>query len=286
MTAAVETSTDALEPARIAAIADLLRGGRTTVLGGAGLSTESGIPDYRGEGTARRARAPVKFMTFVRDPMARRRYWARAVVGWSRVQSAAPNDGHHALVALEKAGLLTGVVTQNVDRLHQRAGAEQVVELHGALDQVRCLGCSKLEPREAVQRRLLELNPTFAEQTAQANPDGDAEIDDELVLGFEVATCMSCGGHLKPDVVFFGESVPRDRVEKAYGWVDESDALLVLGTSLQLLSGLRFVRRAREQDKPVAIINLGATRGDDLATVKLEARLGEALPALAAALGA
>lgn len=273
------------DPALITAMADLLRGGQVTVLSGAGCSTESGIPDYRGEGTAGRARAPVKFTTFVRDPMARRRYWARSAVGWKRLIEATANPAHHALVQMEKAGLLTGLVTQNVDGLHQKAGHQNLVELHGALEQVRCLACSALESREILQHRLLNLNPKLENLSGEANPDGGAELDDELVLGFEVATCAACGGHLKPDVVFFGESVPRDRVEKAYEWISESKALLVVGSSLTLLSGLRFVKRARESGQAVGIINIGPTRGDDLAKVKIEAPLGEVLPAIVAELG-
>ncbi len=273
------------DPELITQMADILRGGQVTVLSGAGCSTESGIPDYRGEGNAGRARAPVKFTTFVRDPMARRRYWARSAVGWQRLTQAEPNPAHKALVTLEQAGLLTGLVTQNVDGLHQRAGHKNLVELHGALEQVRCLSCSALESRETLQGRLLSLNPKLENLSAQANPDGGAELDDELVLGFEVATCQACGGHLKPDVVFFGESVPRDRVERAYDWIAGSKGLLVVGSSLTLLSGLRFVKRAREAKQPVGIINLGPTRGDELAQVKIEARLGEVLPAIVAELG-
>lgn len=285
MTSAPVPPSGEADPELVSDMADLLRRGDVTVLTGAGCSTESGIPDYRGEGATKKARAPVKFTTFVRDPMARRRYWARSSVGWRQLTEAVPNPAHEALAKMEQAGLLTGLITQNVDGLHRRAGHENIIELHGGLEQVRCLSCSKLEPREELQGRLLELNPKLTSLPAVKGPDGEPELDDELVLGFEVATCQHCNGHLKPDVVFFGESVPRDRVENAYDWIADSRMLLVAGTSLTLLSGLRFVKRAKEQGKLVGIINLGPTRGDEFAEVKVEARLGQALPEIVEVLG-
>ena len=268
----------------LARAAELLGRGPIAVLTGAGCSTESGIPDYRGEGTLRRARAPVRFATFLADPQARRRYWARSVIGWPRLAQARPNLAHRALADLEARGRVTGVLTQNVDRLHHAAGSQRVIELHGALHQVRCLACGRLEDRQALQARLLAANPAFAHRAAALNPDGDAELPDAHVADFAVATCEACGGDLKPDVVFFGESVPRARVEAAYRWVDDSAALLVLGSSLTVLSGLRFVRRAHAAGRPIVIVNQGETRGDALAALKLPGRLAQVLPDLAARL--
>lgn len=270
--------------AALDALADLLRGRRVAVLSGAGCSTESGIPDYRGPETRRRARNPVQYQAFMTDPGARVRYWARSTVGWPRFRQARPNAGHAALAHLEAAGVVYGVVTQNVDRLHQAAGSRRVVELHGALAEVRCLTCGALSSREAHQRRLAALNPGWAPRTAELAPDGDAELGD--VAGFLVPACRDCGGVLKPNVVFFGESVPRATVEAAYALVAEADVLLVVGSSLAVYSGYRFVRWAAQAARPVAIVTLGATRGDALATLRVEARLGEALPRLAAALAA
>lgn len=255
------------------------------VLAGAGMSTESGIPDYRGPETARRARNPVQARQFIADPAARARYWARSVVGWPRIAEARPNAAHRALSALERRGAITGVITQNVDGLHQAAGSERVVELHGALARVRCLGCGALEPRAALQERLLEHNPGWDAHAAPVAPDGDADLEAALA-GFRVPGCAACDGVLKPDVVFFGENVPAKVVESAWALFDEAEALLVVGSSLTVFSGFRFVRRAAERGVPVAIVNLGPTRGDPLAALCVDARLGDALPRLAAALGA
>ncbi|HKE18634.1 MAG TPA: NAD-dependent protein deacetylase [Kofleriaceae bacterium] len=265
-------------------IAALLRGRRPAALTGAGISTESGIPDYRGPLTRARARNPIQHGQFVRDPAARRRYWARSVIGWPRVDAAAPNAAHAALAAMERGGALTGVVTQNVDRLHARAGSCRVVELHGALSDVACLDCGGREARAALQERLLALNPGFASRSAEVAPDGDAELPAALVDAFAVAACTACGGVLKPDVVFFGGSVARDVVDAAFALVDAADALLVVGSSLEVYSGFRFVRRAAERSIPVAIINLGPTRGDPLAAARWDERACAALPALAAAI--
>lgn len=263
------------------ALAQLCRGRRVVALTGAGCSTESGIPDYRGEGTRARARNPVRFATYVADAEARSRYWARSVLGWPRIRGAAPNASHHALAQLERAGVVDAVITQNVDRLHHRAGSQAIVELHGALAEVRCLTCSTIEARSELQDRLLALNPGWLERDTaiEAAPDGDAELD--RVAGFRVADCVACGGVLKPNVVFFGEQVPAAVVERAYALVEDAELLLVLGSSLAVFSGLRFVRRAAARDTPVAIVTVGETRGDALATLKLEARLGELLPRLA-----
>jgi NAD-dependent deacetylase sirtuin 4 len=261
-------------------LVSLLAGRRLVVLTGAGCSTESGIPDYRGPGTARRARNPIQYREFLDDAKARQRYWARAVVGWSRIAEARPNRAHQALAALERGGVIHGLVTQNVDRLHRAAGSEAVIELHGALADVRCLGCGKLESREDFQARLLRRNPGWLDRFAEAAPDGDAELSAEISATFEVEGCLHCGGPMKPDVVFFGESVPRDRVERAYAWVEAAEALLVVGSSLTVFSGYRFVKRAFERGTPIGIVNLGPCRGDPQASVRVDGPAGEILPLL------
>lgn len=261
-----------------------LVGRRVVVLTGAGISTESGIPDYRGPETARRARNPITFTHFVSDPSSRARYWARATVGWQRVAEAQPNAGHRALARLEQARCLTGLITQNVDRLHHKAGQRRVTELHGSLYEVRCLECGHMESRPALQQRLQRLNPGWQHRSAEVAPDGDAELESGLEARFRVVGCLACGGPLKPDVVFFGENVPRPRVDRAYRWIDDCDAVLVVGSSLTVFSGFRFVKRAHKQGKPVVILNVGPTRADALAAAKVEARVGAVLPALAEAL--
>ena len=266
------------------ALGSLLSGRKIALLSGAGCSTESGIPDYRGPGTRERARNPIQYKGFVGSAQTRRRYWARAVVGWRRFAGAQPNAAHQALADLERLGAAVGLITQNVDGLHQEAGSQRVVELHGTLSQVRCLECKRVEDRESVQARLAELNPGFGEHAAALAPDGDADLPDELIEGFQVVACRHCGGPLKPNVVFFGESVPAQTVAAAYDIVHESDALLVVGSSLAVFSGYRFVRHAAERELPIGIVNLGETRGDPYATLKVEAKLGEFLPQLASAL--
>jgi NAD-dependent SIR2 family protein deacetylase len=265
-------------------VVDALRGRRIVALTGAGISTESGIPDYRGPGTARRARNPIQYRAFVRDAAARQRYWARSMLGWPRMAGARPNDGHRALAALERAGQLAGVITQNVDRLHQAAGQREVIELHGALAEVLCLDCRAVEKRDALQHRLRELNPAWEDRAVALAPDGDADLDGSAIAGFRIADCRTCRGTLKPNVVFFGENVPRPVVDAAWAMLDRADALLVVGSSLTVYSGFRFVRRAAERDLPIAIVNVGPTRGDPLATARLNARAGKALPGLATAL--
>lgn len=267
-------------------LATFLDGQRVVVLTGAGCSTESGIPDYRGPETRRRARDPVKYQSFLRDPEARRRYWARAMVGWKRFADKRPNPAHHALASLEHAGRVRGLITQNVDRLHHAAGSLGIVELHGALAEVRCMECDGIEPREDVQRRLLDLNPGWEELHAEMAPDGDADLTEARIRRFRVTDCLRCGGFLKPNVVFFGESVPRDRVERAYDLVDAAEVLLVVGTSLAVFSGYRFVKRAVANGCPVAMVNLGESRGDAYATLIVRGRAGEVLPGLAARLEA
>jgi NAD-dependent deacetylase sirtuin 4 len=267
-------------------LVQLLRGRRVVALTGAGCSTESGIPDYRGPETPPRARAPIQHREFVDHPDARRRYWARSVLGWSRFSAAQPNAAHTALAELEHRGVVAGVITQNVDGLHGAAGSQVVVELHGALARVRCLACDAMITRDALQLRLLAANPRWLEHTRAVAlaPDGDADLPDDLVERFAIVGCASCGGTLMPDVVFFGGSVPRTTLDAAWGLFDQAEVLLVVGSSLTVFSGFRFVRRAAERGVPVGILNRGPTRGDPHAAVRLDARAGLALPALARAL--
>ncbi len=245
------------------------------MLSGAGLSTESGIPDYRGpSGAALRRHAPMTFQAFVRDPAARRRYWARSHLGWRHIAQAQPNAGHLAVAELERAGLVTGVITQNVDGLHQAAGSDAVIDLHGRLDRVACLSCGALSDRRRLDLRLREANADWHGQALAMNPDGDVDLADPHLDEFTLVDCEACGGVLKPDVVYFGETVPRERVEQAYSWVDAAATLLVLGSSLHVFSGRRFVMRAAGADIPVVIVNQGPTRGDEVAAVKIDAPLG------------
>lgn len=262
-------------------IRDLLAGKPIALLTGAGLSTDSGIPDYRGPDSA--PRSPMTYQEFVGDPANRQRYWARNHIGWSHLRHAHPNEGHRAAAELERRGLLTGLITQNVDRLHQEAGSFNVVDLHGRFDQVVCLECRRTYSRRLLAGMLEELNPGFLEAASATGlvemaPDADSTVEDQaLIGGFVVAVCPACGGTLKPDFVYFGENVPKERVERSYSMVDEAGALLVAGSSLTVMSGLRFVRHAAKEGKPVVIINRGDTRGDDLATIKLDAGVSEAL---------
>ena len=261
-------------------LVSLFARGPVCVLTGAGVSTDSGIPDYRGPGTAARARNPVQFREFVRSPAARKRYWARSLVGFPRIARARPNVAHEALARLEAHGRLTGLITQNVDGLHGDAGSRTVVELHGRLREVVCLACGEVSSRAEHQRTLEALNPEFAHALAEQAPDGDADLERDLE-GFRTLDCRTCGGVLKPHVVFFGENVPKPRVDEAYGLLDAAATLLVVGSSLTVYSGLRFVRRAAEHGKPVAIVNLGPTRGDEHATLKLDAGSAPVLSMLA-----
>ncbi len=251
----------------VAEVVPALRDSGFLALTGAGMSTDSGIPDYRGPGSANRS--PMTYQDFCSGAAAQRRYWARAHLGWSRMNGAVPNAGHHALARLEAAGTCTGVVTQNVDGLHEQAGASRVVALHGRISDVVCLGCGDRLSRALLQREMDLLNPGWLSRHAAAptRPDGDVEVLD--TTGFVTPHCPACGGALKPDVVFFGENVPKDRVERCYAMVDAAPALLVLGSSLTVMSGLRFVRHAVKRRTPVVIVNRGATRGDALVTTKL-----------------
>jgi NAD-dependent SIR2 family protein deacetylase len=263
-------------------VAGLVAAGGVLILSGAGLSTESGIPDYRGPtGRSRRAE-PMTYQTFTGSAAARRRYWARSHAGWRYVARAVPNAGHHAVAELQRRGLLAGIITQNVDGLHQAAGARQVIELHGSLDRVVCLSCARRSSRDTLDRRLRAANPGWAARVAGFNADGDAVLPDDQAERFEIVDCESCGGVLKPDVVFFGENVPRPRVDECYALTGRASALLVLGSSLAVMSGYRFVRHAARLTTAVAIINQGPTRGDALAGLVVDAPLGPALTALAA----
>ncbi|MDQ1691135.1 MAG: hypothetical protein QOD87_1243 [Pseudonocardiales bacterium] len=263
--------------------------GEVVVLSGAGLSTESGIPDYRGPSGRARPATPMTYQDFVGSLEARQRYWARSHLGWRAIVQADPNAGHRAVAQLQRAGSLAGVITQNVDGLHQAAGTREVIELHGALDRVICLNCGQTSSRAELDRRLQEANRDWLGQLAESDqikPDGDVDLDPDLVSSFTVVGCLNCDiGPLKPDVVFFGENVPPQRVAACYQLVAGSRLLLVLGSSLTVASGFRFVRRAATQGVPVAIINQGSTRGDALADVRIDAPLGQTLTALVAAVG-
>ncbi|WP_411104811.1 NAD-dependent protein deacetylase [Streptomyces sp. cmx-4-9] len=277
------TPTEDLPPATtdLAPVAEALGAGRVLVLSGAGLSTESGIPDYRGEGGSLRRHTPMTYQDFTAGAQARRRYWARSHLGWRTFGRARPNAGHRAVAAFGRRGLLSGVITQNVDGLHQAAGSEGVVELHGSLDRVVCLSCRAVSARRDLARRLEEANAGFAPVASALNPDGDADLTDEQVGDFRVVPCAECGGILKPDVVFFGESVPPRRVEHCRELVGAAASLLVLGSSLTVMSGLRFVRQAAAAGKPVVIVNRDATRGDRYAVTRVALPLGAALTTLA-----
>ncbi|MEU8879976.1 NAD-dependent protein deacetylase [Streptomyces hydrogenans] len=266
-------------------VVDVVRGGGVLVLSGAGISTESGIPDYRGEGGSLARHTPMTYQDFTGGERARRRYWARSHLGWRTFGRARPNDGHRAVTAFGRAGLLTGVITQNVDGLHRAAGSDGVVELHGGLDRVVCLSCGDVSARRELARRLEEANPGFDPVPAAVNPDGDADLTDEQVADFHVVPCVVCGGVLKPDVVFFGETVPAERVERCRELVRGAASVLVLGSSLTVMSGLRFVRQAAQAGTPVVIVNRDATRGDTLAAARVALPLGKALTSVAERLG-
>ncbi len=252
---------------------------RVFVLTGAGCSTDSGIPDYRdADGQWKRAQ-PVTFQAFTRDPSTNARYWARSFVGWPRIAQARPNAAHRALAQWESSGRMSVLLTQNVDGLHQRAGSRAVIDLHGRLDCVACLGCGADSPRAQMQERLAELNPGWAGLDAATAPDGDADLEGRDFASFRVPACVQCGGMLKPDVVFFGENVPRERGRRATDALQASDALLVVGSSLMVYSGFRFARMASEAGLPIALLNRGRTRADELAGLKIEADAGEVLSA-------
>ncbi|MEU8894795.1 NAD-dependent protein deacetylase [Nocardia sp. NPDC048505] len=264
-----------------AALLELLSGRRVAVLTGAGLSTDSGIPDYRGPASP--PRTPMTYQQFVGDPVFRQRYWARNHIGWRRMDAARPNLGHRALARLERLGVVTGLITQNVDLLHTKAGHREVIDLHGTYARVRCLGCSALISRMTLADRLEAANPGFVTAATatgvEVAPDADAVVED--TESFRMVDCARCGGLLKPDIVYFGENVPRERVAAAYEVVESADLLLVAGSSLTVMSGLRFVRHAAKRGQPVVILNRGRTRGDELAALRLDAGCSSTLSALA-----
>jgi NAD-dependent SIR2 family protein deacetylase len=260
---------------------EVLSGLRVTALTGAGISTDSGIPDYRGPDSP--PRSPMTYQQFVGDEVFRRHYWARNHVGWKHVNRSVPNAGHRALVRLEERGVLAGIITQNVDLLHEDAGSRNVIDLHGRYDRVICLSCGRVISRAHLAERLDALNPGFLEtvgdiQDIEIAPDADAVI--ESTAHFRPAPCEFCGGVLKPEIVYFGENVPRERVDRAFALVDSADGLLVAGSSLTVMSGLRFVRHAADTGKPVVIVNRGITRGDKYATVKIDAGTSDVLEEL------
>ncbi len=270
----------------LGALAELLATARPLVLSGAGMSTESGIPDYRGPDGRRRV-APMQYAEFVCSPEARRRYWARSYVGWQRFSAAQPNEGHRAVARLQRSGCLGPVITQNVDGLHQAGGALDVHELHGALARVVCLTCGDTTRRDILDARMREANPDYTVTSDEIRPDGDIALDQLDVARFIVPLCLVCGRDtLKPDVVFFGESVPKPLVARCFQLTDDASALVVLGSSLAVMSGYRFVRRAAARGIPVAIVTKGPTRGDVLATIRIDGPLGAALCELADTLAA
>ncbi|HXO79094.1 MAG TPA: NAD-dependent protein deacetylase [Mycobacterium sp.] len=265
----------------------LLAGRRVAVLTGAGMSTDSGIPDYRGPDSP--PSNPMTIRQFTSDPVFRQRYWARNHVGWRHMNDTQPNAGHRAVAALERHGVVNGVITQNVDLLHTKAGSRDVINLHGTYAQVICLSCGHSMSRAALAKELDVLNPGFTERVEAVGglavaPDADAVVED--TAAFRYLDCASCGGMLKPDIVYFGESVPKDVVRQAFSRVEDADALLVAGSSLTVFSGYRFVRHAAARGIPVAIVNRGPTRGDDLATVKVDGGCSELLTLLSEELAA
>lgn len=273
------------DPTQLESIVHLLSGKRVAVVSGAGLSTDSGIPDYRGPDSP--PRNPMTYQQFVGDHEFRRHYWARNHVGWRHMDAAKPNAGHRALAELERMGVVSGVITQNVDMLHTKAGSNRVIDLHGVYARVRCLGCERLVSRFTLAQRLDGQNPGFLESVAPAEgveiaPDADAVISS--TAHFRMVDCEYCGGVLKPDIVYFGESVPKPRVADAFDLVERSDALLVVGSSLTVMSGLRFVRRAARAAMPIVVVNRGTTRGDEFATITSHAGCSETLTALVDAL--
>lgn len=279
-----------VDTSQLAQLAEFLERHRNVlVLTGAGLSTASGIPDYRDQDGVRRGRAPIQGPDFRKDPAVQRRYWARSMVGWPTLAQAAPNAAHHALAQLEAAGRIGAIITQNVDGLHQRAGSRQLIELHGNIHGVRCLQCHTIHPRAAIQQWLLDHNPELAASATsedadsvvpEVRPDGDAEVELAAMQRFHMPVCAACGGTLQPDVIFFGDNIPPARTAAALALAEQADALLVVGSSLMVFSGFRFCKLAAAAGKPIAAINLGKTRADDLISLKLAASAADVLPRL------
>jgi len=247
-----------------------------TVITGAGLSTDSGIPDYRDSNGEWKRTPPVQHQDYMRSEAVRKRYWARSRFGWPVLYHAQPNSAHYAIAQLQQQGLIGSIITQNVDGLHQKAGAVDVINLHGYANEMVCMSCREMTPRLEMHERCVALNPDFVALDATAAPDGDADLEADF-NHFKIADCLSCGGILKPDVVYFGDNVPRPRVEKAQKRLQDSNALLAIGTSLMVFSGYRFARQASQSDKPIALLTLGKTRADDLATLKLNCAIKDVL---------
>ncbi|HET9930489.1 MAG TPA: NAD-dependent protein deacetylase [Polyangiaceae bacterium] len=264
---------------------DSFAAGEIVVLSGAGVSTDSGIPDYRDRNGDWKRKRPVEYRDFVGSEQTRRRYWARSLIGWPHFEKAQPNAAHRSVYELERMQLVSLVITQNVDGLHQRAGSERVLDLHGRLDTVVCLTCRRAIPRAELQAELARKNPRFLEQRARVAPDGDADLDDLDPSDFELVACEACDGILKPDVVFFGENVPRPRVERAYEALSKARLLLVVGSSLMVFSGYRFARTAAKNGIPIVIVNQGKTRADEVARFKFEANAGDVLESIVRGLG-
>lgn len=259
---------------------------RVLVLTGAGLSTASGIPDYRDKDGVRRGRNPIQGPDFRKSEAVRRRYWARSMAGYPTLAGAAPNAAHYALAELEAADRLYGIITQNVDGLHHQAGSRKVIELHGNIHGVLCLDCRAVHPRAQIQDWLVQANPSLVptgpagEVVPEARPDGDAELERDEFHDFQLPVCPACGGTLQPDVIFFGDNIPPARTAQALQWAEDSDAVLVVGSSLMVFSGFRFAKLAAQANKPIAAINLGKTRADDLIGLKIEAAATDVLPRL------
>lgn len=262
--------------AREALITFLRDNAPVTVITGAGISTDSGIPDYRDNKGEWKRTPPVQHQDYMRSEAVRKRYWARSLFGWPVLYHSKPNSAHYAIAELQQQGLIGCVITQNVDGLHQKAGATNVINLHGYANDMVCMSCREITPRLEMHERSLKLNPDFAALEATAAPDGDADLEADFEQ-FEVADCRNCGGILKPDVVYFGDNVPRPRVEEAQKALEESNALLAIGTSLMVFSGYRFARQAHQNNQPVALLTLGKTRADDLATLKLNCSIKDVL---------
>lgn len=253
---------------------------RLLVVTGAGISTESGIPDYRSEGVGLYARSknrPVQYQDFIRKADIRQRYWARNFVGWPVFSSVLPNKSHNILSSLENKGKVHWLVTQNVDALHIKAGSQNLTELHGSAHRVHCLSCDNRLPRTQLQEIIKRENPMWHSESIEMAPDGDVQLTEEQIKGFKVPSCDKCGGILKPEIIFFGDNVPRPTVDFVFGKVKECDRLLVLGSSLEVYSGYRFVNAAHEQKKPIAIVNIGKTRADKLSTIKISAKCSDIL---------
>jgi NAD-dependent SIR2 family protein deacetylase len=265
-----------LSDENLTALAALLSQGDVVALTGAGVSTDSGIPAYRDEEGRWKQSAPMQFRDFVGSELSRQRYWARSMVGWARMADAVPNDAHRALATLEQRGLLRLLITQNVDGLHSAAGSQNVVDLHGRLDRVICLGCKNVTPRSELQAQLMADNAEFLGQRFVARADGDVELAVDYER-FRLTACAACGGVLKPDVVFFGENVPAPRVERAMAALDGARALLIAGSSLMVFSGFRFARTAARLGVPIAVVNQGRTRADDLAALRVPGNVGDVL---------